>query len=72
MVDRLNRFGSNLRSDTARMLSAMRKAMHEQHASQRESRCDFVAGNRRAIHDMMHTLHAERARARRHFMGKKA
>jgi hypothetical protein len=71
MIDRLHRFGNMLRSDTAKMLSAMRKAMHDEHARMREARGNFNASNQRAIHDMMHGLHAERMRARRHFMGKK-
>ena len=72
MVDRLHRFGTSLRSDTAKMLSAMRKAMHEEHAKMREMRGAFNAENQRGIHDMMRGLHGERARARRNFMGKKA
>ena len=72
MVDRLRRFGSALRSDTAKMLSAMRKAMHEEHTKMREMRGTFNAENQRGIHDMMRGLHGERARARRNFMGKKA
>jgi hypothetical protein len=72
MVDRLHRFGSALRSDTAKMLTAMGKAMHEEHAKLREMRFTFNADNQRGIHDMMHALHGERARARRNFMGKRA
>ncbi len=72
MVDRLHRFSSTLHSDTAKMLSAMRKAMSEEQAKLREMRCSFNAENQRGIHDMMHALHGERARARRNFMGKKA
>jgi len=71
MVDRLRRFGSALQSDTAKMLSAMRKAMQEEHARMRAMRGAFNAENQRGIHDMMHGLHAERARARRYFMGKR-
>jgi hypothetical protein len=72
MVDRLRRFGSALQSDTAKMLSAMRKAMHEEHSKLREMRGTCNAENQRGIHDMMRALHGERARARRNFMGKKA
>jgi radical SAM superfamily enzyme YgiQ (UPF0313 family) len=72
MVDRLRRFGSALQSHTAKMLSAMRKAMHEEHARMREMRGTFNAQNQRGIHDMMRGLHGERVRARRNFMGKKA
>jgi len=72
MVDGLRRFGSDLRSDTAKMLSAMRKAMHEEHARMREMRGAFNTENQRAIHDTMGALHGERTRARRNFMGKKA
>ncbi|MGA7871202.1 MAG: hypothetical protein WCA22_09915 [Candidatus Binatus sp.] len=72
MVDRLRRFGTTLRSDTAKMLSAMRAAMHDEHARMRELRGDFNAENQRFIHDMMDGLHAERMRARRNFTGKRA
>ena len=72
MVDRLRRFGSDLRSDTAKMLSAMRKAMQEEHARMRAMRGAFNAENQRGIHSMMRALHGERVRARRNFMGKKA
>ena len=72
MVDRLRRFGSDLQSGTVKMLSEMRKAMHEEHARMRELRNTFNAENQRYIHDMMRGLHGERARARRNFMGKKA
>lgn len=72
MVDRLRRFGSALQSDTAKMLCAMRKAMHEDHAKMREMRSTFNAENRRGIRDMMRGLHGERARARRNFMRNKA
>ena len=72
LVDRLHRFGSALQSDTANMLSAMRTAMHEEHARMREERGNFNAKNQRNIHHMMHTLHGERAHARRNFMGKPA
>ncbi len=72
LVDGLRRFGSGLRSDTAQMLSAMRKAMHEEHSRMREMRGTFNAENQRGIHDMMHALHRERAHARHNFMGKTA
>jgi hypothetical protein len=72
MIDRLHRFGSALRSDTAKMLSAMRKAIHHEHARMREMRGTFNAENQRGIRDMMRWLHGERARARQNFMGKKA
>ncbi len=72
MVDRLHRFGTALQSDTAKMLSAMRKAMQEEHAKMREMRGAFNAEIQRGVHDMMRGLHGERVRARRNFMGKKA
>jgi hypothetical protein len=72
MVDRLHRFGIALHSDTAKMLSAMRKTMHEEHSRMRGMRGAFNAANQRFIHDMMHGLHAERMRARRNFTGKRA
>lgn len=72
MVDRLRRFGTTLRSDTAKMLSAMRKAMGEEHAQMREMRGDFNLENQRSVKSMMRTLHSECAHARRNWMGKKA
>jgi radical SAM superfamily enzyme YgiQ (UPF0313 family) len=72
MVDRLRRFSSGLQSDTAKMLSAMREAMHKEHTKMREMRGAFNAENQRHIRDMMHGLHGERERARRNFRGKKA
>ncbi|HXR24934.1 MAG TPA: hypothetical protein VN742_06205 [Candidatus Binataceae bacterium] len=71
MVDRLHRFGTTLRSDTSKMLSAMREAMREEHTKMREMRGAFNAENQRGIHDMMRGLRGERARARRNFTGKK-
>jgi hypothetical protein len=71
MVDRLHRFGRTLQSDTAKMLSAMRAAMQEEHARMRQMRGAFNAENQRGIHDMMHRLNGERMRARRNFMSKK-
>jgi DnaJ-domain-containing protein 1 len=72
LVSRLHRFGSNLHADTAEMLSAMRKAMHDEHARMRAARGAFNAANQRFIHDLMHGLHAERMRARRNFTGHRA
>jgi hypothetical protein len=71
MLDRLHRFGRTLQSDTAKMLSAMREAMHDEHAKMRQMRGTFNAENQRSIHDMMHRLNGERMRARRNFMSKK-
>ena len=77
MVDRLHRFGRTLQSDTAKMLSAMREAMHDEHAKMRQMRQmrqmrgTFNAENQRSIHDMMHRLNGERMRARRNFMSKR-
>jgi hypothetical protein len=71
MVDRLHRFGRTLQSDTAKMLSAMRAAMQEEHARMRQMRGAFNAENQRGIHDMMHRLNGERMRARRNFMSKR-
>ena len=71
MVDRLHRFGRALQSDTAKMLSAMREAMHDEHAKMRQLRGSFNAENRQGIRDMMRRLNGERMRARRNFMGKK-
>jgi hypothetical protein len=71
MLDKLHRFGSTLRSDTAKLLSATRRALHEQHSRMREMRVTFNADNQRAIHTMMHGLHAERMRARRNCLSKR-
>jgi hypothetical protein len=72
MLDRLHRFGTALRSDTATMLSAMRKSMQEDNARMREMRGAFNAEIQRGIRDMMRRLHGERVRARRNFMARKA
>ena len=72
MVDRLHRFGSTLRADTAKMLSAMRTALHEDHSRMREMRESVNADNQRGIRDMLRGLHRERVHSRRNFMGKRA
>ncbi len=46
MVERLRRFGSALQSDTAKMLAAMRKAMHEEHGKMRELRGERARARR--------------------------
>jgi hypothetical protein len=72
MIERLHHFGMTLRADTAKMLSAMRHAMDEDHARMREMRGDFNSQNQRSIKRAMHALQSERASARRNWMGERA
>jgi predicted nucleic acid-binding Zn-ribbon protein len=72
LVDQLRRFGNDLQTNTNESLSAIRTAMHEEHTRMREERAAFNAENQRGIHQMMQTLHSERAHARRNFIGKQA
>lgn len=71
LVQRMNRFRSELRKNTTRSMAETHKTFARECARARTARHEFISHNHQFVEQMLDAFHTERMAAHRNFTGKR-